>query len=83
MRSSRREQRAPCRKARKGRKKPARRAGKNAAIPEFRQVLVLYLQGAFAMHLYTPFFVVPVIAAVFFSCILWATSSKEDGHSSH
>jgi len=41
------------------------------------------LQGALAMHLYTPFFVVPVIAAVFFSCILWATSSKEDGHSSH
>lgn len=35
------------------------------------------------MHLYTPFFVVPVIAVVFISCILWATSSKEDGSSSH
>jgi len=35
------------------------------------------------MHLYTPFFVVPLIAVVFLSAILWATSSKEDGHSSH
>jgi len=47
------------------------------------RLLVLYWQGACAMHLYTPFFVVPVITIVFFSCILWATSSKEDGHSSH
>ena len=35
------------------------------------------------MHLYTPFVVVPVIAVVFFSCILWATSSKEDGAAKH
>jgi hypothetical protein len=46
--------------------------------------LVLYWQGAFTMHhLYTPFVVVPLIVVVFFSCILWATSTKEDGHSSH
>lgn len=35
------------------------------------------------MELYTPYFVVPVIVVVFFASILWATSSKEDGHSSH
>jgi hypothetical protein len=31
------------------------------------------------MHFITsPFLVVPVIAAVFFACIFWATSSRED-----
>ncbi len=36
------------------------------------------------MHITSPFFVVPVIIAVFFACIFWATSSKEDnGHSAH
>ena len=41
------------------------------------------------MHITSPFFVVPVIIAVFVASILWATSSKEDGssadngHSSH
>jgi hypothetical protein len=35
------------------------------------------------MHLTSPFFVVPVIVVVFFACILFATSTKEDGHSSH
>jgi hypothetical protein len=32
------------------------------------------------MHITSPFFVVPVIIGVFAACILWATSSKEDGH---
>ena len=35
------------------------------------------------MSITSPFFVVPVIVAVFFACILFSTSSKEDGHSSH
>lgn len=35
------------------------------------------------MHITSPFFVVPVIVAVFFAAILFATSSKEDGHSGH
>jgi hypothetical protein len=35
------------------------------------------------MHITSPFVVVPVIIAVFFTCILWATSTKEDGHSAH
>ena len=35
------------------------------------------------MHISSPFFVVSVIIAVFVASILWATSSKEDGHSSH
>jgi hypothetical protein len=32
------------------------------------------------MHITSPFFVVPVIIGVFAACILFATSSKEDGH---
>jgi hypothetical protein len=35
------------------------------------------------MNLTSPFFVVPVIIAVFVVAILFATSSKEDGHSTH
>lgn len=35
------------------------------------------------MSITSPFFVVPVIVVVFFASILFATSSKEDGHSSH
>jgi hypothetical protein len=35
------------------------------------------------MDITSPFFVVPVIVAVFAACILFATSSKEDGHSAH
>jgi len=35
------------------------------------------------MHFSSPFFVVPVIVAIFVASILFATSSKEDGHSSH
>jgi hypothetical protein len=31
----------------------------------------------------SPFLVVPVIAVVFICCILFATSSKEDGHEEH
>ena len=34
------------------------------------------------MDITSPFVVVPVILAVFVVAILWATSSKEDGHSS-
>jgi hypothetical protein len=35
------------------------------------------------MDITSPFIVVPVIVAVFFACIFFATSSKEDGHASH
>ena len=35
------------------------------------------------MTISSPFVVVPVIIAVFAASILFATSSKEDGHSSH
>lgn len=35
------------------------------------------------MHITSPFVVVSVIIAVFSACILWATSTKEDGHSTH
>ena len=35
------------------------------------------------MNIASPFFVVPVIVAVFVAAILWATGSKEDGHSTH
>jgi hypothetical protein len=35
------------------------------------------------MHITSPFFVVPVIVVVFAVSILFATSSKEDGHESH
>jgi hypothetical protein len=35
------------------------------------------------MHITSPFFVVPVIIVVFLASILFSTSSKEDGHSSH
>jgi len=37
----------------------------------------------FAMHITSPFFVVPVIILVFACSIWFATSSKEDGPSSH
>ena len=30
------------------------------------------------MHISSPFVVVPLIIAVFFFCIFWGTSSKED-----
>jgi hypothetical protein len=36
-----------------------------------------------AMHIASPFVVVPVILAVFTAAILYATGSKEDGDSSH
>lgn len=35
------------------------------------------------MHITSPFFVVPVIIGIFVVSILFATSSKEDGGSSH
>jgi hypothetical protein len=35
------------------------------------------------MHISSPFFIVPLIALVFIVGILFATSTKEDGHSSH
>jgi len=35
------------------------------------------------MWITSPFFVVPVIIVVFVACISFATSSKEDGSSSH
>jgi hypothetical protein len=35
------------------------------------------------MNITSPFFVVPVIIAVFVVAILFATSTKEDGHSTH
>jgi len=35
------------------------------------------------MDITSPFFVVPVLVAVFACCILFSTSSKEDGSSAH
>jgi hypothetical protein len=35
------------------------------------------------MHITSPYFVVPVILAVFAVSILWATSSKEDKPTEH
>jgi len=35
------------------------------------------------MSITSPFFVVPVIVVVFLASILFATSTKEDGHTSH
>jgi hypothetical protein len=35
------------------------------------------------MHITSPFFVVPVIVVIFAVAILFATSSKEDGDSTH
>jgi hypothetical protein len=35
------------------------------------------------MDITSPFFVVPVIIVVFVAAILFATSSKEDGHEIH
>ena len=35
------------------------------------------------MSITSPFFVVSVIIAIFVVAILFATSTKEDGHSSH
>jgi hypothetical protein len=35
------------------------------------------------MSITSPFFVVPLIIIVFVVAILFATSTKEDGHSSH
>lgn len=35
------------------------------------------------MSITSPFFVVTVIVAVFVAAILFATSTKEDGHSTH
>jgi hypothetical protein len=35
------------------------------------------------MHITSPFFVVPVIVVIFTVAILFATSTKEDGDSTH
>ena len=35
------------------------------------------------MNITSPFFVVPIIIVVFVVCILFGTSSKEDGSASH
>jgi hypothetical protein len=35
------------------------------------------------MHISSPFFVVPVIIAVFVACILWGASTKEDEPTEH
>lgn len=35
------------------------------------------------MSITSPFFVVPVIVIVFVVAILFATSTREDGHSAH
>jgi hypothetical protein len=35
------------------------------------------------MNINSPFFVVPVILAVFVACILWGTSSKDDDEAHH
>jgi hypothetical protein len=48
-----------------------------------RMFLLLYPSGASRMNINSPFFVVPVIIVVFVVCILFGTSSKEDGSPSH
>jgi hypothetical protein len=45
--------------------------------------VVPWNSGACTMHITSPFFVVPVIVVVFTACILFATSSKEDGPAKH
>ena len=35
------------------------------------------------MNITSPFFVVPLIVAVFTVCILWGASTKEDGSADH
>jgi hypothetical protein len=35
------------------------------------------------MNIASPFFVVPLIVIVFVAAILFATSTSEDGHSTH
>jgi hypothetical protein len=35
------------------------------------------------MDITSPFFVVPVIVVIFVAAILFGTSTKEDGHSTH
>jgi hypothetical protein len=35
------------------------------------------------MHISSPFFVVPLLGIVFFSCILFATLTGKEKHSSH
>ena len=35
------------------------------------------------MHITSPFFVVPVIVVVFFACIWFGASTKEDGAEHH
>ena len=35
------------------------------------------------MDIASPFFVVPVIIAIFVACILFGAGTKEDGHSTH
>jgi hypothetical protein len=45
--------------------------------------LVPYKSGDGAMNFTSPFFVVAVIVVVFAVAILFATSTKEDGDSSH
>jgi len=35
------------------------------------------------MNITSPFFVVPLIVAVFTVCILWGTNTKEDGSADH
>jgi hypothetical protein len=35
------------------------------------------------MNITSPFFVVPLIIVIFVAAILFATSTKEDGNSSH
>jgi hypothetical protein len=46
-------------------------------------LLVWEKQGACTMHITSPFFVVPVIIAVFVVSILFATGTKEDKPSEH
>ena len=35
------------------------------------------------MDITSPFFVVPLLVAVFAACILWSTSSSPDGEAHH
>jgi hypothetical protein len=61
------------------RQRTAGRSGNRPLFTVHRSLLIWTQQGASPMHITSPFFVVPVIIAVFVASILFATSSKEDG----
>jgi hypothetical protein len=63
---------------------PHRRRPVDGGLPAFRAVppFVWYSKRRefYRMDITSPFFVVPIFVLVFAASILFATSSKEDGH---